>query len=64
MVFETKLDWTFPSNQFTMRNMRFQQDLTETGGEEILFYIWEDIPARLLTISSTKDFEGFFVTLN
>ena len=47
-----------------MRNMRFQQDLTETGGEEILFYIREDIPARLLTISSTKDFEGFFVTLN
>ena len=64
MVFETKLDWTFPSNQFTMRNMRFQQDLTETGGEEILFYIREDTPARLLTISSTKDFEGFFVTLN
>ena len=64
MVFETKLDWTFPSNQFTMRNMRFQQDLTKTGGEEILFYIREDTPARLLTISSTKDFEGFFVTLN
>ena len=65
MISETKLDSTFPSNQFTIERyvapIRF--DRNGRGGG-ILLYIWEDILARLLTSSYLKDFEGFFVELN
>ena len=64
MISETKLDSTFPSNQFTIEgyaaSIRFDRN-DRAGG--ILLYIWEDIPTRLLT-TLTKDFEGLFVELN
>ena len=65
MISETKLDSTFPSNQFTIEgyaaSIRFDRN-DRAGG--ILLYIREDIPTRLLTTSLPKDFEGLFVELN
>ena len=65
MISETKLDSTFSSNQFTIEGcaapIRFDRNCR---GGEILLYIRDDIPARLLTTSLPKDFEGFFVELN
>ena len=65
MISETKLDSIFPSNQFTVGGyaapIRFNRN--DSGGGAIL-YIWEDIPARLLTTSLPKNFEGFCVELN
>ena len=55
----------FLSNQFTINGyaapIRF--DINSRGGG-ILLYMREDIPAKLLTISLPKDFEGFFLELN
>ena len=65
MISETKLDSTFPFNQFTIERYaaltRFDRNCRGGG---ILLYIREDIPVRLLTTSSPEDFEGFFVELN
>ena len=65
MISETKLGSTFPSNQFTIEGyatpIRFDRNCR---GGEIILYIREDIPARLLTTSLPKDSEGFFVELN
>ena len=65
MISETKLDSTFPSNQFTTEGyaapVRFDKN---DRGRGILLYIREDIPARLLTTSLPKDFEGFSAELN
>ena len=65
MISETKLDSTFPSNQFTIEGyvtrIRFDRNGRRGG---ILSYIREDIPPRLLTTSLPKDFEGFFVELS
>ena len=65
MISETKLDLTFLSDQFTVEGyaapIRFDRNCRGGG---ILLYIREDIPARLLTTSLPKDFEGFFVELN
>ena len=62
MISETKLDSTFPSNQFTTEGYaapaRFDRN---DRGRGILLYMREDIPARLLTTSLPKDFEGFSV---
>ena len=62
MISETKLDSTFPSNQFIIEGyappIRFDRNCREG---RILLYIREDIPDRLLTTSLPKDFEGFFV---
>ena len=55
----------FLSNQFTIKGyaapMRFDRN---SRGGGILLYMRKDIPARLLTTSLPKDFEGFFVELN
>ena len=55
----------FPSNQFTVGGyaapIRFN---TNDSGGGVILYIWEDIPARLLTTSLPKNFEGFCVELN
>ena len=65
MISQTKLGSTFPSNQFTIEGytapIRFDRNCRGGG---ILLYIREDVPARLLTTSLPKDFEGFFVELN
>ena len=65
MISETKLDSTFPSNQFTIEGYAAPKRFDRNGrGGEIILYLREDIPARLLTTSLPKDFEGFFVELN
>ena len=55
----------FLSNQFTITGyaapIRFDRN---SRGGGILLYMRKDIPARLLTTSLPKDFEGFFVELN
>ena len=65
MISETKLDSTFPSNQFTIEGyaapIRFDRN---SRGGGIILYIREDIPARLVTISLPKNFEEFFAELN
>ena len=62
MISETKLDSTFPSNQFTIEGyaapIRFDRNCRGGG---ILLYIREDIPARLLTTSLPKDFQEFLL---
>ena len=51
----------FSSNQFTIEECSAPIRFDRNGrGEGILVYIWEDIPARLLTTSLPKDLEGFF----
>ena len=65
MISETKLDSTFPSNQFTIEGYAAPIRFDRNGrGGGIILYIRKDIPARLLTTSLPKDFEGFFVELN
>ena len=55
----------FLSNQFTITGyaapIRFDRN---SRGGGILLYMRKDIPARLLTTSLPKYFEGFFVELN
>ena len=60
MISETKLDSTFPSNQFTIEGyagpIRFGRSGREGG---ILLYIRDDIPARVLITSLPRDLERF-----
>ena len=64
MISKTKLDLTFPSNQFTVERyegpVRFGRNNRKRG---IYSYILEDIPARLLTTFLPQDFEGLFIQL-
>ena len=65
MISETKLDSTFPSNQFTIEGYAAPIRFDRIGrGGGITLYIREDIPARLLKTSLRIDFKGFFVELN
>ena len=65
LISKKSFDSTFPSNQFTIEGCAAPIRFDRNGrGEGILVYIWEDIPARLLTTSLPKDLEGFFVELN
>ena len=52
MISETKIDDTFPTNQFVIKGFYtpFRFDRSSNGGG-ILVYIWEDIPAKLLVTS-------------
>ena len=61
MISETKLDSTFPSNQFTIEGYAAQIRFDRNGrGGGILLYKWENVPARLLTTS----FKELFFKLN
>ena len=65
MISETKLDSTFPSNQFTIKGYAAPIRFDRNGrGGGISLYIREDIPATLLTTSWPKHLEGFLVQLN
>ena len=64
MVSETKPDDSFPESQFLIDGFHssFRFDCNKNGGG-IIFYIREDIPAKLLS----HDFpftESFFVEIN
>ena len=64
MISETKLDESFPTNQFMINGFSapFRLDLNDKGGG-IILYIREDIPSRLVSTESSQ-VEGFFVDVN
>ena len=53
MIWETKIDNSFPISQFTM---------TVIGG--ILFFFREDIPCKMIKTDCDADFEGIFMEIN
>ena len=64
MVSETKLDDTFPTDQFIIDgfNAPFRLDRNGNGGG-IMLFVREGIPAKFLSFA-TSPTEGFFVELN
>ena len=64
MISETKLDQSFPTNQFMMNGFGapFRLDRNDKGSG-IILYIREDIPSRLVSTESSQ-VEGFFVEIN
>ena len=63
LVSETKIDDSFPENQFIIKNFRrpYRLDRTNRGGG-LLLYIREDIPSKLVRIED--NYEAFFVEIN
>ena len=61
MISETKLDESFPINQFMINGFSapFRLDRNDKGGG-IILYITEDIPSRLVSTDSSQ-VEGFSV---
>ena len=64
MISETKLNESFPTNQFMINGFSapFRLDLNNKGGGSIL-YIREDKPSRLVSTESSQ-VEGFFVEID
>ena len=64
MISETKLDQSFPTNQFMINgfNAPFRLDRNDKGGG-IILYIREDKPSRLVSTESSQ-VERFFVEIN
>ena len=64
MISETKIDDSFPKGQFLIKGFSepFRLDRNAHGGG-ILFYIREDIPAKLLSVEDMPT-ECFFVDIN
>ena len=63
---ETKLDSSFPTQQFALPGYSepYRLDRNRDGGG-VLIYVREDIPSKLLTKHNfTKDVEGIFVEVN
>ena len=61
MVSETKLDDSFPEAQFLIEGpFRFDRNI---NGSEIMLYVREDIPTKLLS-HDFPDVESFFVEIN
>ena len=63
---ETKLDETFPKNQFLMDGFcpPFRFDRNGHGGE-VMMYVREDIPCKFLKKHSTaENIEGIFLEIN
>ena len=65
MVSETKLNSPFPQTQFRIEGYAppFRNDRNSHGGG-ILFFIREDIPGKIISITPLKGFEGLFMELN
>ena len=66
LITETKIDESFPTNQFTVPGYTppFRRDRTVNGGG-LLLYIREDIPSKLLTsFECEDDFETILVEIN
>ena len=63
MISETKLDPSFPNGHFHIHGFSepYRFDRNGNGGE-ILLYIHEDIPSKLILTQMT--IEGFFVEIN
>ena len=65
IVSETKIDNSFPVNQFSIKGFcdPFRQDRNSEGGG-ILIYIRENVPCKEIKIHKlTNNFEGIFVEL-
>ena len=64
MIFETKLDSSFPNAQFYMKSYSYRLDRNSKEGG-IILYVREDIPSKLINSSCTNhDKEYFLVELN
>ena len=65
VISETKLDDTFPNNQFTMdgyKHYRFDKNSNSSG---IIIFIREDIPCKILNNTEwPKEFDGIFFEIN
>ena len=65
MVSETKLHDTFPTSQFLMKGYStpFRKDRTSKGGE-ILLYVREDVPCKIIKTETDAYYEGFLIQIN
>ena len=64
MIFETKLDSSFPNAQFYMKSYSYRLDRNSKEGG-IILYVREDIPSKLINSSCIDhDKEYFLVELN
>ena len=66
IINETKLDASFPANQFFINGFstpyRLDRDRNEGG---INIYVWEDITSKMLTKDKfSDDIEALFVEIN
>ena len=67
IVSETKLDHTFPNNQFYMDGYRLIREDREKNGQYgggIVVFIRDDIPCKELKFQSDKEIEGIFLEIN
>ena len=64
MISETKIDASFPIGQILLNSYStpFRLDRNAHGGD-ILLYVREDIPSKLLLVEENP-MEGFFVEIN
>ena len=64
MISETKIDASFPIGQFLLNSYSTPFRLDRNAhGEDILLYVREDIPSKLLLLEENL-IEGFFVEMN
>ena len=65
MISETKIDNSFSIPQFTMtgNSIPFRLDWKSHVGEIVLF-VREDIPCKIIKTDCDGDFEGIFVEIN
>ena len=65
MISETKLDESFPTNQFLIDGFSapFRLDRNDEGGG-VIIYIREDIPCKKLNHDLPKNIEGIFIEIN
>ena len=65
MVFETKIDDSFPVGNFVIDGFstHYRLDRDSNGGG-IMLYVREDIPSNLLATDGKNHIESFYVELN
>ena len=65
MIAETKIDDSFPQNQFIMEGYStpFRLDRNAQGGG-IMVFIRDDIPSKELKSQLPEDIEGIFIEIN
>lgn len=65
LISETKLNNSFPENQFLIEGYSrpYRLDRTEKGGG-IILYIREHIPSRKINVDFLPKIEGFFIEIN
>ena len=66
VIGETKLDDTFPDNQFVISGFKkpYRLDRNRHGGG-VMLYVREDIPSKILTKQKfSKNIEAIFVEIN